>query len=88
MIGPPAAPRRIGGQEAPQPVPFLIRQIMAIQAIKHPTDLHASPIRIHGTRPSGELADGSLAGGTRWTSAALALKPPPRMVAMILRFRE
>ena len=88
MIGPPAAPRRIARQQAPQPVPFLIRQIMAIQAIKHPTDLRDSPIRIHGTRPSGELADGSLAGGARWISATLALKPPTRIVAMILRFCE
>ena len=88
MIGPPAAPRRIARQQAPQPVPFLIRQTMAIRAIKHPTDLHASPIRIHGTRPSGELADGSLAGGARWISATLALKPPTRIVAMILRFCE
>jgi mRNA-degrading endonuclease RelE of RelBE toxin-antitoxin system len=52
VIGPPAAPRRIGRQETPQPVPFLIRQIVAIQSLKHHTDLHQPGIKIHGTRPS------------------------------------
>jgi hypothetical protein len=51
VIGPPAAPRRIGGQEHPQPLPFLIRQIVAIQSIKHRTDLHQPGVKIHGTRP-------------------------------------
>jgi hypothetical protein len=54
VVQPPAAPRRIGGQEAPQPVPFLICQIMAIQSIKHRTDLHPSGTKIHGTRPNGQ----------------------------------
>ena len=53
VVGPPAAPQRIGGQEHPQPLPFLIRQIVAIQSIEHRTDLHQPGIKIHGTRPSG-----------------------------------
>ena len=51
VISPPAAARLIHGQEHPQVLPFLTRQVMAIQAIKHPTDLHDAPIKIHGTRP-------------------------------------
>ena len=52
VIGPPAAPQRIDGQEHPQPLPFLSRQIVADQSIKHRTDLHQPGIKIHGTRPS------------------------------------
>src|SRR5438034_680754 len=52
VIGPPATARRISGQEPPQAVPLLISQIMAIQQIKHRTDLHDPAVKIHGTRPS------------------------------------
>jgi hypothetical protein len=41
-----------------------------------------------GQALGGELAHGSLAGGARRTSAGLALKPPTRKVAMILRCCE
>src|SRR5512135_2106709 len=51
VIGPPATPRRISGQEPPQAVPLLIGQIMTIQQIKHRTDLHDPAAKIHGTRP-------------------------------------
>jgi Resolvase, N terminal domain len=40
VIGPPAAPRRIRRQEHPKTLPFLIGQVMAIQAIEHRTDLY------------------------------------------------
>jgi hypothetical protein len=42
VIGPVATARRIGGQESPQPLPFLIRQIMTIQPLKH-RNLSTSP---------------------------------------------
>src|SRR5512140_2515208 len=51
VIGPPATPRRISGQQPPQPLPLLIGQIMTIQQIKHRTDLHDPATKIHGTRP-------------------------------------
>src|SRR5689334_4656776 len=73
VIGPPAAARRTGRQEDPQPVPFLICQIMTVQLIKHPTDLHDPTIKIHGTRPSGGATRGSGTGfrdGVTWTAAA------------------
>src|SRR2546430_13378773 len=50
VIGPPATARRISGQEPPQAIPLLISQIMAIQQIKHRTDLHDPAVKIHGTR--------------------------------------
>ena len=53
VIGPPATARRISGQEPPQAIPLLISQIMAIQQIKHRTDLHDPAVKIHGTRSSG-----------------------------------
>src|SRR5256885_3541371 len=53
VITPPAAPRRISGQEPPQALPFLISQVMAFQSVKHRTDLHDQATKIHGTRPSG-----------------------------------
>src|SRR6266576_4609343 len=53
VITPPAAPRRISGQEPPQALPFLISQVMAFQSVKHRTDLHDPDTKIHGTRPSG-----------------------------------
>src|SRR5438046_5814070 len=52
VIRPPATPRRISGQEHPQALPFLISKVMAIQQIKHHTDLHDPATKIHGTRPS------------------------------------
>jgi hypothetical protein len=52
VICPPPAARRIGRQEHPQVLPFFLRQVMAIQAIKHPADLHDSAAKTHGTRPS------------------------------------
>src|SRR6266566_8509691 len=52
VIGPPATARRISGQEPPQAIPLLISQIMAIQQIKHRTDLHDPAVKIHGTRSS------------------------------------
>src|SRR5438876_9193851 len=52
VIGPSATARRISGQEPPQAVPLLISQIMAIQQIKHHTDLHDPAVKIHRTRPS------------------------------------
>src|SRR2546430_615492 len=51
VIGPSATARRISGQEPPQAVPLLISQIMAIQQIKHRTDLHDPAVKIHRTRP-------------------------------------
>src|SRR2546427_7230316 len=51
VITPPAAPRRISGQEPPQALPFLISQVMAFQSVKHRTDLHDQATKIHGTRP-------------------------------------
>ena len=54
VVQPPAAPRRIGAQKAPRPLPFLIRQIVAIQSIRHRTDLHQPGIKIHGTRPNAD----------------------------------
>src|SRR6266550_6124626 len=64
VIGPPATARRISGQEPPQAVPLLISQIMAIQQIKHRTDLHDPAVKIHGTRPSriGPVAAGGAPG--------------------------
>src|SRR5450755_2937573 len=59
VIGPPApTPLRAGGQEHPQALPFLIGQVMAIESIKHRTDLHDPATKIHRTRPSSrsELA--------------------------------
>src|SRR5437667_4521953 len=50
VIGPSATARRISGQEPPQAVPLLISQIMAIQQIKHRTDLHDPAVKIHRTR--------------------------------------
>jgi hypothetical protein len=50
VTGPPATPRRIGGQESPQPLPFLVSQVMAIQSIRHCTDPHPPGIKIHRTR--------------------------------------
>jgi DNA-binding MarR family transcriptional regulator len=47
----PGSPRRIGGQESPQPLPFLVSQVMTIQSIRHCTDLHQPGTKIHGTRP-------------------------------------
>src|SRR2546430_17532481 len=52
VIGPSATARRISGQEPPQAVPLLISQIMAIQQIKHRTDLHDPAVKIHRPRPS------------------------------------
>ena len=52
VITPPAAPRRISGQEPPQALPLLISQVMAFQSVKHRTDLHDPATKIHGTRPS------------------------------------
>jgi hypothetical protein len=37
------------GQQPPQAVPLLISQIMAIQQIKHRTDLRDPAVKIHGT---------------------------------------
>src|SRR5512132_158786 len=51
VIRPPATPRRISGQEHPQAPPLLISQVMAIQQIKHHTDLHDPAAKIHRTRP-------------------------------------
>src|SRR5450755_3147607 len=51
VIPPPAALPRISGQEHPQALPFLISQVMAIQSLKHRTDLHDQASKIHGTRP-------------------------------------
>ena len=54
VIGPPAAALpRAGRQEHPQALPFLIGQVMTIQAIRHRTGLHDPASKIHGTRPSG-----------------------------------
>src|SRR6266576_4746262 len=52
VITPPAAPRRISGQEPPQALPLLISQAMAFQSVKHRPDLHDPAPKIHGTRPS------------------------------------
>ena len=54
VIGPPATARRISGQQPTQAVPLLTGQIMAIQQIKHRTDLHDPAVKIHGTRPRAD----------------------------------
>src|SRR5258707_820448 len=59
VITPPAAPRRISGQEPPQALPFLISQVMAFQSVKHRTDLRDPATKIHGTRPNRHRAPGS-----------------------------
>jgi hypothetical protein len=76
VIGPPATPRRISGQQPPQPLPLLIGQIMTIQQIKHRTDLHDPAAKIHGTRPSG-LAD-TVTGRTEGFLTLKAEGSPPR----------
>jgi hypothetical protein len=56
VISPPATTLlRTGRQQHPQALPFLIGQIMAIQAIRHRTGLHDPASKIHGTRPNGAL---------------------------------
>jgi hypothetical protein len=65
VIGPPATPRRISGQEPPQALPLLITQVMAIQLIKHRTDLHDPSAKIHGTRPRGQSRRGRALTRTR-----------------------
>src|SRR5690348_3558117 len=55
VIQPPATSRRIGGHEHPEPLPFLIRHVVAIRSIKHCTDLHQPEIKIHGARPRPKL---------------------------------
>ena len=57
VIGPPATPRRISGQQPPQAIPLLIGQIMTIQQIKHRTDLHDPAAKIHGTRPRAAVGN-------------------------------
>jgi hypothetical protein len=55
VISPPAAARRISGQQHPKTLPLLLGQVMAIQSIKHCTDLHDPATKIHRAL-AGEIA--------------------------------
>ena len=44
-------PLQAAGQEHPKALPFLIGQVMTIQAVRHRTGLHDPASKIHGTRP-------------------------------------
>ena len=83
VIGPPATPRRISGQQPPQALPLLITQIMTIQQIKHRTDLHDPAVKIHGTRPSAvfEVAVGAGSAAACVPEAALCGDPVVHAVA-------
>jgi hypothetical protein len=52
VIGPPATLPGMRRQQRPQPLPFLIGQVMTFQPFKHHTDVHGPATKIHGTRPS------------------------------------
>jgi hypothetical protein len=50
VITPPAPLAGIGGHHRCQPLPFLISQVMPIQAIIHRPDLHQPEPKIYRTR--------------------------------------